>query len=105
MKKIIILLIILMTGVLFHCDSNSSNSQNPASDTIPDVPDNLRQVTIGTDYVEINWDDNSDNEDNFILERSLNGTDFTELVQPVSDSFSYKDEGLTAATHYWYRIA
>lgn len=53
----------------------------------------------------INWIDNADNETNFILERSENGSSFTEVAQPTANTTSYEDaSGLVPNKLYYYRI-
>ncbi|MFG6687368.1 LamG-like jellyroll fold domain-containing protein [Mariniflexile sp. HNIBRBA6329] len=52
----------------------------------------------------VNWNDNSDNEDNFILERSIDGTSFTVLANLAAGITSYNDTGLTPNTKYYYRV-
>lgn len=76
-----------------------------ASPVIPEAPENLISVRVTVQSVILNWDDKSNNEDCFYLERSTNGTDFISLASPVANSVSYTNTGLSAETDYWYRIA
>jgi len=55
--------------------------------------------------VLINWVDNADNETNFVIERSENGTTFTEIAQPAANTTTYEDiTGLLPNKIYYYRI-
>ncbi|HEU4609369.1 MAG TPA: fibronectin type III domain-containing protein, partial [Chitinophagaceae bacterium] len=54
--------------------------------------------------VSISWTDNSDNEENFILERSADGVTFIEIAQPAANATSYSDANLSPNTKYYYRI-
>jgi hypothetical protein len=54
--------------------------------------------------MRIGWTDNSNDEDNFVLERSLSsGSGFTEIATPTNNY--YDNTGLTAGTRYYYRVA
>ncbi|MEN3322245.1 hypothetical protein VP395_00770 [Mariniflexile soesokkakense] len=52
----------------------------------------------------VNWNDNADNEDNNVLERSTNGTSFTVIATLGADVNSYNDTGLIPNTKYYYRV-
>jgi autotransporter-associated beta strand protein len=57
-----------------------------------------------TSSVTAIWNDNSDNEDYFILERSTDSVTFTDIAHIAADSINYKDNGLVPGTKYFYRI-
>ncbi|MEP7093201.1 MAG: LamG-like jellyroll fold domain-containing protein, partial [Flavobacterium sp.] len=52
----------------------------------------------------VNWIDGAANEDNYVVERSVNGTDFTEISLLGANVSSYNDTGLLPNTKYYYRI-
>ena len=52
----------------------------------------------------IEWDDNSDNENGFEIERSNNGGPFSLLATVDTDVVSFTDTGLTIDTPYSYRV-
>jgi hypothetical protein len=55
--------------------------------------------------VVINWVDNADNETNFVIERSENGTSFTAVAQPATNATTYDDvTGLLPNKIYYYRM-
>jgi hypothetical protein len=56
--------------------------------------------------LHVTWMDNSDDEDNFVLERhDATGTTFSVLATLPFDSNQYHDEGgLTSGTMYTYRV-
>ncbi|MFA5795483.1 MAG: DUF2341 domain-containing protein [Candidatus Brocadiia bacterium] len=75
--------------------------------TIPAIaPSGLITNTVGPYNIVLQWVDNSNNETGFKLERSLNGTDWTELTAIlVANTTSHNDEtGLSRDTQYYYRI-
>jgi len=59
----------------------------------------------GTWDVRLNWSDNSTNEKGFIVQRSTNGTTFTQITATSSNQPSVFDSSAAPATHYWYRVA
>jgi hypothetical protein len=52
----------------------------------------------------LSWTDNSTNESGFRIERSSNGTTFTEIATVGVNAVSYVDAGLPNSTTYWYRV-
>ncbi|RXK58975.1 T9SS type A sorting domain-containing protein [Lacibacter luteus] len=55
--------------------------------------------------IVVKWTDNADNETNFIIERSENGTTFTQVAQPAANVVSYDDvTGLLPNKTYYYRL-
>ncbi|TWI85085.1 putative secreted protein (Por secretion system target) [Lacibacter cauensis] len=55
--------------------------------------------------IVVKWKDNADNETDFIIERSENGTTFTPVAQPVANTVSYDDvTGLLPNKTYYYRL-
>jgi hypothetical protein len=55
--------------------------------------------------LHVTWMDNSDNEDNFVLERHDGSGTFMEVTTLPFDSTSYHDEGtLMSGTMYTYRV-
>jgi len=68
----------------------------------PNTPSNLTAVwTPGG--VQLNWQDNSNNESGFKLERSLNNVVYFETLLPANQT-SYLDTNVTPNTTYWYRV-
>lgn len=67
-------------------------------------------LTASTDYstamsaIQIKWVDNTDNELNFILERSKDSLSFKDIAHPGADTIGYIDSGLVPLTKYYYRI-
>ncbi|MBE2216549.1 MAG: fibronectin type III domain-containing protein [Opitutaceae bacterium] len=52
----------------------------------------------------LTWADNSTNETGFRIERSTNGSTFTEISTVGANVVSYVDAGLPNSTTYWYRL-
>jgi autotransporter-associated beta strand protein len=54
--------------------------------------------------VNVSWTDNSDNEDYFIVERSADSVNFTDVAHPAANTTTYTDGGLQSGMKYYYRM-
>ncbi len=84
-----------------------SGWSNEASDTTPDpnqppaAPSDLAvSQVVGLNALDLTWNDNSDNETGFEIERTTDSATFT----VGADVASYRDEGLTWGATYTYRV-
>lgn len=69
------------------------------------APSGLVAGASGTSSIGLYWTDNSDNEDGFLIERSLSpSSGFAQVAAPVSGITSYLDTGLSSGTTYYYRV-
>jgi hypothetical protein len=87
---------------------NGLINETPADYLIPPSNVNFTNV-ISTEVPQlssltINWIDGAVNEDNYVVERSENGTDFNVIATLGADVTSYNDTGLLPNTQYYYRI-
>jgi len=69
----------------------------------PIAPSNLT-LRASCTSIRLTWRDNSANEEEFRIERSTNGTDFTFLTTVPANQTNYTDSGLPMNTRYWYRV-
>lgn len=60
-------------------------------------------VEVPTAKVVLTWDDNSDNEAGFIIERSTDGRAFQRVAEVAANVTTFTDAGLGPGT-YWYRV-
>ena len=72
--------------------------------TVPVKPIGLAATVLSKNSISLTWTDNSDNEASFIIQRSLNGTTWTEVGSVNENITSYIDNGLNPSTSYQYRI-
>lgn len=83
---------------------------NVASDTtfdpafIPNAPSALIATTLGTSSIQLDWTDNSANEDGFDIERALSGGGFAFVGSVDADITTFVDTGLTPSTTYDYQV-
>src|SRR5439155_2954727 len=66
------------------------------------APSNLVATAVSATSVNLTWSDNSSNEDNFVVERSSDQTNWSTVTLPAN-SFSYSDTGLNPGVYY-YRV-
>ncbi|MFC5046286.1 S8 family serine peptidase [Aquimarina hainanensis] len=76
------------------------------SDGSPGInaPSNLTARSTSNSEIRLQWKDNSTDETGFKIERSTNGTNFTEIKSVRANASSYTDTGLQAGTTYYYRV-
>ncbi len=74
----------------------------------PNAPTNGQILSATLNTLGGTFTDNSDNETGFIVQRSLDGTTFTNYAtlsaHTGTGTVMLGDTGLTANTHYWYRV-
>ncbi len=77
----------------------------PQPALVPSAPSMLQVQNSSIDRITLIWQDNSDNEDGFQLERAENDsfTDAT-VIEIDADQTSFPDTGLAQDTTYYYRI-
>jgi hypothetical protein len=90
----------------FHVDQLLIQVGTPSSDPPDGAPANLQANAVSASEIALSWSDGSTNETGFRLERSLDGvTNWVEIaILPVGTE-SHSDQGLDAATQYFYRIS
>ncbi|WP_374444955.1 LamG-like jellyroll fold domain-containing protein [Epilithonimonas sp.] len=87
---------------------NSLPNQTPPDFIIP--PTDVNFTNVATTEVPpassftVNWSDNAANETNYLLERSTDGSNFSEIATLAANTVSYDETGLIPNTQYYYRI-
>jgi hypothetical protein len=71
---------------------------------LPSVPDNLAAVAQSSSEIYLSWQDTSNIEEGFRVERSEDGISFTEVATVLENGTSYTDSGLTCETQYYYQV-
>lgn len=94
----------------YHVRGVNSDGQSPeaylAATTTNDLlsPSGLTANSLGNSSIQLNWQDNTVNEDGFSIERSLDGTNWTALTSVATNVQSYTDTGLNFNTSYSYKV-
>ncbi len=73
--------------------------------TIPNNPSNLSASSLSSSQIDISWNDNSNNEDDFQIQRSLTGSgSWSQIAIVNANTTNYSNIGLNAITTYHYRV-
>ncbi|MCK4260649.1 MAG: fibronectin type III domain-containing protein [Halanaerobiales bacterium] len=104
----------LSSGVTYHYriraanDSGYSSYSDDVKITLPyiiNAPSNLVATPVSSSVMELNWQDNSDNEDGFKVDRKEGDDGVYELVATVGvNEVFVSDSGLSSDTTYYYRV-
>jgi fibronectin type 3 domain-containing protein len=78
-------------------------TSTPTPTVTPAAPANLLARATSSSQITLSWSDKSNNETGFKIERSTNGTTFTEIARVGANSTTYANTGL-AAGRYYYRV-
>ena len=71
---------------------------------LPAAPGGLRVAAIASGRIDLAWTDNSNNEDQFRIDRSVDSVTWSYLSMAKANAISYSDTGLAASRKYYYRI-
>ena len=72
--------------------------------TAPVKPTNLNAEPIEWNEIKLSWQDNSDNENGFKIERKTGTSEFSEIASLGENVTSYNDNNVLAETTYYYRV-
>ncbi len=70
----------------------------------PAAPSGLTATAVSKSQINLAWQDNSSNETGFSVERSTDGTTFTEIATVGASVKTYQSTGLSANKTYYYRV-
>lgn len=71
----------------------------------PSAPGSLNPANVSNHQIQINWTDNSGNEDGFKIERySGTGGTYAQIAQVGANITTYLDTALQSSTQYCYRV-
>ena len=70
------------------------------------APSNLQATRISSTRIDLSWQDNTGDENEFRIERSPNGSSgWTQIAVVGADATTYSNTGLSCNTPYYYRVA
>jgi fibronectin type 3 domain-containing protein len=89
----------------FNDAGNSGFSNESCATTLgpPAAPSNLQASAASSSQINLTWNDNSNNETQFRIERRIGGGAYVFLVNKAAGSTSHSDAGLSSNTTYTYR--
>ncbi|MEO8573429.1 MAG: fibronectin type III domain-containing protein [Pyrinomonadaceae bacterium] len=70
----------------------------------PTAPTGLAATPTSSNSIGLSWADGSSNETGFKIERSVDGTNFTEIATVAQNITAYSAGGLSASTQYYFRV-
>ncbi len=71
----------------------------------PADPSSLTAVAASQTQIDLSWTDNSNDENDFGIERSANGTTgWSQITTVTANTTSYQNTGLTCGNTYYYRV-
>lgn len=70
----------------------------------PSVPTGLAANFLNTTQARLTWANNATNETGFVLERSTNAVNFTEIATLGANLTDYTNSGLSSSITYYFRI-
>ena len=91
----------------FETSTNSgwSNTANATTDQVaPAAPTGLTATAQSQTQIDLTWADNANNEDNYRVDRSTDGVNFSPLISLPADSIAYSNTGLAASQTYFYQV-
>jgi hypothetical protein len=85
-------------------ESRPSNQVSAVVAGFPDAPSYLEAAAVSSSQINITWEDNSDNETGFRIERKIAGGAYSQIESVAKNITAFADTGLTSNTKYYYRI-
>lgn len=70
----------------------------------PAVPFSLQATPVSTSRIDLQWADNSSDEDGFDVERKQGGGAWTTLLDAPANATTYQSTGLACGTSYTHRV-
>lgn len=93
-----------------YLNIRTKNAGGTGGPTTPAPASGLSATAVSTSQINLSWNDNSANEDGFLIERSINGEDWTYTVDiDIPGTTVYSDSGediggLIPGTSYYYHV-
>ena len=88
----------------YSAASDSPYSNQASGTTLLGPPLGLTATAVSATEVNLSWTDNSSNEDGFKIERSVDGTTFTQIAQVLPNTTAYRDMAAWPGITYYYRV-
>jgi hypothetical protein len=92
-------------GVSRRFTMNSYSVSYTISGTIPAAPSNLTATAASSNYINLSWSDDANNETGFYVERKTSsGGTYSQIASLGANVTGYQSTGLSASTTYYYRV-
>jgi len=83
-------------------DDESSDGLITSINNVPKSPLVIVSMALSSSEITMSWTDDSDNEDGFRIERSIDNSNFIEVA--TTKGTSYTDKSLSENTKYYYNV-
>ena len=70
----------------------------------PAAPSDLAATAVSASQINLQWTDRATNETGYKIERSTNGTAFSQIAIVAANATTYASTGLTRNKTYYYRV-
>ncbi|MGB5178969.1 MAG: PKD domain-containing protein [Gammaproteobacteria bacterium] len=87
-----------------YVDKMVIRTENQTAAVAPSTATNLSATAVSSGQIDLAWNDTSDNEYGFRIERSTDGVPWSTVSTVAANQISYNDTGLSPSTTYWYRV-
>jgi fibronectin type 3 domain-containing protein len=84
--------------------TNIASATTQAPPPPPAAPTSLNATAVSSSQINLSWTDNATNETGYYVERSTDGTNFTQIASLGVNATSYSSTGLSASTLYYYQV-
>ena len=85
--------------------SNTASATTQSGVTVPTAPSNLTATAVSSSQINLTWQDNSNNETGFKVERAASSTGpWTQIATAGANVTSYSNTSLNPSTTYYYRV-
>jgi len=91
----------------YNAGGDSSYSNEACATTPinpPNAPSNLNATASSSSQIDLSWQDNSNNEDGFKIERKIQGGSYSQIATVGANVTSYSNTGLNSGTTCCYRV-
>jgi len=86
------------------CSAWSNVATAVAVDVPPFPPSDLTASSVSSNRIDLTWQDNSDDETKFKIERKPQGGTYSQIATVEADVTTFSSTGLSSATTYCYRV-
>ncbi len=93
-----------VTAVNSAGEGAASNIASLTVNALPKDPTNLGAVTMSASRIDLRWQDASDNETGFVVQRSLGTGPYASIATVAANSTSFINVGLLPRKNYCYRV-
>ncbi|MEI6211880.1 MAG: Ig-like domain-containing protein [bacterium] len=69
------------------------------------APTDFTATTVATNQINLVWTDNATNETGYVVDRSLDSTNWSFVTLTAANATNYSDSGRATNTLYYYRVA